>query len=293
MPSNKTQEKEVEKVNSKRSFHTDKSATYWLPKDEDEQFRLAGQHFAIKDLFEGNMHPNIKEALDSEPNMTILDVGCGSCTWIFDMASDYPQCDFHGCDIVDVANKEMIPNQFTFQLGNVAQRLPYKDSMFDFVYARLLALALSEDEWPRAIQEILRVTKPGGWIQLVDADVKLPDKSTGAYYESVKAIHTLCKLRGQNPCIGMELERMLKETGQVEIIDTDYRVCMMNSDTLMAKKFVWNWLEAAKSAVPTAAALMGLTNEEDQKKYMQELKVSLMTKDCPYALNAVTARKLI
>jgi hypothetical protein len=61
----------------------------------------------------------------------------------------------------------------------------------------------------------------------------------------------------------------------------------------MAKKFVWNWLEAAKSAGPTAAALMGLTNEEDQKKYMEELKVSLMTKDCPYALNAVTARKLI
>lgn len=29
------------------------------------------------------MHPNIKKALDSEPNMTILDVGCGSCTWIF------------------------------------------------------------------------------------------------------------------------------------------------------------------------------------------------------------------
>ncbi|KAG0948369.1 hypothetical protein G6F57_003157 [Rhizopus arrhizus] len=272
MPSNKTQEKEVEKVTPKRTFHTDESATYWLPKDEDEQFRLAGQHFAIKDLFKGNMHPNIKKALDSEPNMTILDVGCGS---------------------FDVANKEMIPNQLTFQLGNVAQRLPYKDSMFDFVYARLLALALSEDEWPLAIQEILRVTKPGGWIQLVDADVKLPDKSTGAFYESVKAIHTICKLRGQNPCIGMELERMLKETGQVEIIDTDYRVCMMNSDTTMAKKFVWNWLEAAKSAGPTAAALMGLTNEEDQKKYMEELKVSLMTKDCPYALNAVTARKLI
>jgi hypothetical protein len=42
MPSNKTQEKEVEKVIPKRTFHTDESATYWLPKDEDEQFRLAG-----------------------------------------------------------------------------------------------------------------------------------------------------------------------------------------------------------------------------------------------------------
>lgn len=42
MPSNKTQEKEVEKVTPKRTFHTDESATYWLPKDEDEQFRLAG-----------------------------------------------------------------------------------------------------------------------------------------------------------------------------------------------------------------------------------------------------------
>lgn len=39
--------------------------------------------FSYSLSFISNMHPNIKEALDSEPNMTILDVGCGSCTWIF------------------------------------------------------------------------------------------------------------------------------------------------------------------------------------------------------------------
>lgn len=84
------------------------------------------------------------------------------------MASDYPNCRYYGCDIVEVANKFVTPRQFTFNIGNVLTGLPYNENTFDFVQIRLLVFALREQEWPVAIQEVLRVTKPGGILQILE-----------------------------------------------------------------------------------------------------------------------------
>ncbi|EIE90589.1 hypothetical protein RO3G_15300 [Rhizopus delemar RA 99-880] len=42
---------------TQREFHKEEQSTYWLPKDEDEQLRLTGQHFALKELFGGYNKP--------------------------------------------------------------------------------------------------------------------------------------------------------------------------------------------------------------------------------------------
>lgn len=86
------------------------------------------------------------------------------------MITDYPNCTYHGCDIVDTTNKILKIDQFTFSQGNVAQKLPYADNTFDFVHMRLLVAALREDEWPMAIGELVRVTKSGGMIQLTETE---------------------------------------------------------------------------------------------------------------------------
>ncbi|RCH78839.1 hypothetical protein CU098_006592, partial [Rhizopus stolonifer] len=151
-----------------RDFHTDKNSSYWLPKDEEEQMRLTGQHFALKELFKGNVLPKVKTRLNFEQGISVLDVGCGSGAWMTDMASDYPNCRYYGCDIVEVANKFVTPRQFTFNIGNVLTGLPYNENTFDFVQIRLLVFALREQEWPVAIQEVLRVTKPGGILQILE-----------------------------------------------------------------------------------------------------------------------------
>ena len=88
------------------------------------------------------------------------------------MVSDYPNCTYEGCDIEDVTNKRLSLKQTHFRTGNVLQGLPYPDNSFDFVHMRLLILAFKVEEWPMAIDEILRVTKPGGMIQLLEFDLK-------------------------------------------------------------------------------------------------------------------------
>ncbi|ORE09502.1 hypothetical protein BCV72DRAFT_201568 [Rhizopus microsporus var. microsporus] len=67
------------------------------------------------------------------------------------MITDYPKCTYHGCDIAD----------FTFNIGNVAKVLSSLDNSFGCVYMRLFILTFRPDEWPIAVKEPLRVTKPG------------------------------------------------------------------------------------------------------------------------------------
>ncbi|CEG64213.1 hypothetical protein RMATCC62417_01231 [Rhizopus microsporus] len=119
--------------------------------------------------------------------MFILDIGCGAGAWIKDTIPGHPNCTYYGCDLVDVVDKEAMPKQFTFTIGNVVEGLPYEDNTFDFVHIRLLVLSLREEEWPLAVKEAVRVTKPGGYLQFVESSGDLPKKKDNIYYQFVMA----------------------------------------------------------------------------------------------------------
>lgn len=93
-----------------------------------------------------------------------------SLTKLKDMIDDYPNCTYEGCDIVNVIDVNVMPKQFTFTIANVLEGLPYPDNSFDFVHMRLFIYALKKEEWPIAVKELLRVTKPGGFVQLMETD---------------------------------------------------------------------------------------------------------------------------
>ncbi|CAO3689195.1 unnamed protein product [Rhizopus stolonifer] len=221
-------------TSSEREYHDDATSAYWLPKDEEEQQRLTVEHLALKELYEGNVLPSIKESLDFEKGICVLDVGCGSAVWIMDMIVDYPNCTFHGCDITDVTNKVLNMNQLVFNYGNVVNGLPYADNTFDFVHMRSFVLALREKEWPVAIKEVLRVTKPGGMIQFGELDLKLTEGRLNAYDKVQRAVHSTCNSREMNPRIAIELERLILKNNNVNILQSDYRECNM-------RKFKFNF----------------------------------------------------
>lgn len=90
------------------------------------------------------------------------------------MVQEYPNCTYHGCDIDDNTYKNIDVKQFIFSIGDITQRLPYEDSTFDFVHMRFFIAALrEEDEWPAAINEAIRVTKPGGMIQMTEFNLQV------------------------------------------------------------------------------------------------------------------------
>ncbi|KAG1047408.1 hypothetical protein G6F46_007903 [Rhizopus delemar] len=280
-------------IESGREFHTEETSTYWLPKDDEEQQRLTGQHFAVKELYGGsNLLPSVEKALDFNSEISILDIGCGSGIWVMDMITDYPNCKYYGCDMVDTTNKNIRLPQFEFAIGNVLKGLPYEDNTFDLVHMRLFVFALREDQWPIVIKELVRVAKPGCIVQVTEVDLKMPNEDLGAYHKLLVAIHAVCEQRSQNPRIALELEKMMLENTNTEVLQTEYRTCVMNCQSSTAKKFIWDWIELSKGMLSHIGPILGLNTNEEQKEFIHELRRDLSNLECLVHFNAIAAKKL-
>ena len=143
---------------------------YVLPKDLDETNRLDFQHHMLRAFIKGNYLAPIGQPRD------ILDVGCGVGRWAAEMASEFPAANVIGVDVApptiadDTPSGAAAAENYTFVQGNVLERLPFADNSFDFVHQRYLILAIPANRWPHVIAELLRVTRPGGWIELIETE---------------------------------------------------------------------------------------------------------------------------
>ncbi len=139
-------------------------APYLLPKDALEDDRLRFQHYALYHAF-GNhylapLRPDTK---------TILDVGSGTGIWALDMAQQFPQAHILGVDIAFTSLPHVLPDTCLFCRADVLQGLPFPTHQFDFTHQRLLVLAIPTSRWLDVVRELVRVTRPQGWIELLEA----------------------------------------------------------------------------------------------------------------------------
>ncbi len=96
----------------------------------------------------------------------VLDVGCGTGQWGFDMCQQLPDAMVVGLDLVP--GKRDGPPRSHWVRGNVLAGLPFADGRFDFVHQRLLVSGVPVPAWPQVVADLVRVTRPGGWIELVE-----------------------------------------------------------------------------------------------------------------------------
>jgi ubiquinone/menaquinone biosynthesis C-methylase UbiE len=144
---------------------------YVLPKDLDETNRLDFQHYMLRSFIKSNYVAPIGQPRD------ILDVGCGTGRWAMDLATEFPRANVIGVDVAppplaDSAHGASVDaaDNYTFVQGNVLERLPFADNSFDFVHQRYLILAIPASRWPLVVAELLRVTRPGGWVELIETE---------------------------------------------------------------------------------------------------------------------------
>lgn len=83
------------------------------------------------------------------------------------MARLYPNSDFTGTDISNTFISSILnaPTNCNFQIADTT-KLPFENNTFDYVFQRFQASCFRVDEWPNALRELIRVTKPGGWVEL-------------------------------------------------------------------------------------------------------------------------------
>lgn len=186
-------------------------ADYLLPKDGEEEARLNFQHYALN-LTLGNHY-----LAPLPPTMrAILDVGTGTGIWSMEMARLFPESLVLGLDVDTALFGKMPPANCLLRAGNILSGLPLPDAFADFTHQRFLVLALPDARWPGVVHELARVTRPGGWLELIETDARVQagGPATEQVFAWLDMVRTARDLRGEQV---RHLGTLLRNEGIEEI----------------------------------------------------------------------------
>jgi SAM-dependent methyltransferase len=138
----------------------DGDVPYVLPRHPAEVDRLDLQHYA---LFEALREHYVAPV--GRPRR-VLDVGAGTGQWGFDLCEMHQEALVVGLDLIPP--KSGAPEGYRAVRGNLLEGLPFENDSFDFVHQRLLFAGVPVDAWSVTVAELVRVCRPGGWVELVE-----------------------------------------------------------------------------------------------------------------------------
>lgn len=190
---------------------------YVLPRHQTEVDRLDVQHYAMRDALGANYLSTLRHPL------LILDVGCGTGQWAFELCAHFPEAVVIGLDLEP--SKPERPTNYRFVRANLLAGLPFHDDLFDFVHQRLLQSGVPLVSWSGVVNDLVRVTRPGGWIELVEVENQV--KAGGP--ATMRLLELLLQLAGsrgldRSGVIFRQLDQYLRLAGLVEVQRRDVDV---------------------------------------------------------------------
>ncbi|CAG8611181.1 1444_t:CDS:2 [Ambispora leptoticha] len=192
---------------------------YYLPSKIEDIDRMQTQHFLCQHFWQCNFSSPIENMLNM--GGCVIDIGCGPGTWLLEMATEYPMTYFTGVDIVPVYPSQIMPRNVKFIKGNILQVLPIEET-FDFVRLSSLGTSFTEKEWPHAIENSIKLLKPGGWIEICEMDL-LPNDIGPGFEKIIDAFKGLLSKRGVDPQIVLKLDSLLADSNSLSKIQFDLR----------------------------------------------------------------------
>ncbi|CAG8545617.1 8073_t:CDS:2 [Ambispora leptoticha] len=224
-----------------RRYHNLLNSMYFVANDDEEAYRLNRYHDAIKEIWRGAFNSPVEEKLRQGAH--VIDIGCGTGIWILDMAQQYPNSKFVGVDISPIQPTEGLPSNVKFIQYNVLDGLPYEDSSFDFVHEQFMVLAFTETQWKeKFIPEMIRLTRPDGWIEILEAD---PGTSDGAITKRL--------IKAQIPRILENINAFSEIRNQHKIINIGKKYGKSSEESL---KFYARGLSSIKGFIATSMNIM-------------------------------------
>jgi ubiquinone/menaquinone biosynthesis C-methylase UbiE len=117
----------------------------------------------------------------------VLDVACGPGVWVLEAARLYPHMELVGIDIswrmIEYARVQAQASRLTdgveFRVMDALAPLKFPDASFDLVNIHLASTFVTLSAWPKLLQELVRVTRPGGIIRLMECGT--PQTSSPAH----------------------------------------------------------------------------------------------------------------
>lgn len=208
--------------------------------------------------------PNTLTWIDAQPGERILEVGCGNGAMARAVARGAPE--IRELVAVDVSEAMIGAAQHqvegvlpvTFQVAD-AHHLPFPDDSFDRCYATEIFVIVPDPH--QAFQELARVTRPGGYLCLWEADCDVR-----AILSSDLALsRRLMRFVGDhefNGAVGRQLIGWLKELGwQVEFVPT---VSISDGSGFLSEWLMDEWLPNAVDA--------GVITREEAESFLVDIR---------------------
>lgn len=205
--------------------------------------------------------------------------------------------------------QEQERNNFQFTIHNVLEGpIPFESNTFDYVEQYMVSLAYKTDDWTTVLQEIHRVTKPGGYIQLIEPELYV--RQLGPYGEQWQehgSIVFICKLyiihvlffivrqalrnkRGSDPDIATKLSQLLTELGLEEVTSRFVSIPLGQWGLDIGNLWEQNIDAFLESARPFFADIMQISST-DYKLGRQKLKEELKSRKAFNNVYVVYGRK--
>jgi len=199
-----------------------KEFRFHLPKDNQDIDRMQLQHFLFEHLWNSNYSSPIEHKLKLGGSR-ILDAGCGPGAWLLEMSTQHPLTRFFGVDIAKVFPTEIKPTNLEFRQCDMIQGLPFSDNYFDFVRMSLMLTSFKANQWDSIIRELVRVLKPGGYLELVEKELQA--YNTGPHFEfMIKNIMSFTSSTGLNIYITRQIPTILHLNPSLTNIQSEDRI---------------------------------------------------------------------
>ncbi|CAG8677714.1 17650_t:CDS:2, partial [Cetraspora pellucida] len=142
------------------------------------------------------------------------------------LSSQYPKSTFYGVDQPYLLRHStpMLPSNVTVQYYDILSGLPFEDETFDFIYMRFMAGELPEKQTERIINELLRVLKVDGYLEIMDVETQ--GRNEGPITQSfVSSVLSYYKAIERNPLMISKINSLFRSHSQLTSITFEEEYC--------------------------------------------------------------------
>lgn len=212
----------------------------------------------------------------------ILDIACGPGAWVLDMAFAYPKIHVTGIDISRTmieyarANAQVQDlHNASFKVMDALQPLDFADNSFDLVNARAMFAFMSRADWPKLVQECMRILRPGGTLRMTEIEYGISnspatEKLSGMFTQALQRTGRSFSPDGRHLGITPMLEYFLRKAGFEHLQKRPYVLdASMGSEAYSSN--YQNIMAVHKMLQPFLVSKGLITDEEFEPLYQQSL----------------------